>query len=73
MKIKALCSFFGETSMNVGEVRDVPDAMAKELIGAGYAAEAAPSVGGKAAAGSNVESVEPKKAAPKKRTKKTTE
>lgn len=37
MKIKALKSFCGTVTMGIGDVRDVEEKMASELIGAGYA------------------------------------
>ena len=35
-KVKALVPFVGEIVMNTGETREVPDEIAKDLIGAGY-------------------------------------
>ena len=40
MKIKALKSFSGLVAMTQGEERDVRDAIAEDLIGAGYAESA---------------------------------
>ncbi len=37
MKIKALCSFSGIISMHKDQAREVDDAMAEDLIEAGYA------------------------------------
>lgn len=37
MKIKALKSFCGTVTMGIGDVKDVEEKMASELIGAGYA------------------------------------
>lgn len=37
MKIKALKSFCGTVTMGIGEEKEVSDAMAAGLIGAGYA------------------------------------
>lgn len=39
MKIKALTSFTGAITMTTGDIRDVEDAVAKDLIAAGYAAK----------------------------------
>ena len=36
MKVKALIPFAGEVSMAVGEVADIPDNIANDLISAGH-------------------------------------
>ena len=69
MKIKATCSFCGAYSMNVGDVGDVPDDLAKDLIAAGYAAaqkDPPPLIQKKAGAASE------KKEAPAKKSRKKT-
>ncbi len=40
MKIQALCCFVGSICMVKGEVREVSDELASDLISAGYAQEA---------------------------------
>ncbi len=39
MKIKASKSFVGVCSMNVGEIKDIPDEVAKDLVSTGLAVE----------------------------------
>ena len=36
MKVRAIVSFCGEVSMHKGEVRDIPDLPAAQLLKAGY-------------------------------------
>lgn len=40
MKIKALVSFAGSATMAVGEIKDVPDEIAADVIRCGFAAPA---------------------------------
>ena len=56
MKIKANVSFAGEVIMAPGEEKDVPDAIGKDLVAAGYAEE----VGGKKPAADKQQKPEPK-------------
>lgn len=39
MKVKALVSFAGAISMGAGEIRDIDEAMARDLLRAGYIVE----------------------------------
>lgn len=68
MKIKALTSFAGLATMAMGEIKEVEDGIAKDLIAAGYAVEFTADKGGKKATPAPVEA----KKAPAKATKAKT-